>query len=387
MEQITDKMLKAIMPHAPARVRAAALPILNYVAWHYDIRTERRLAAWLATIAVESGELRYQAEIASGAAYEGRRDLGNTQPGDGRRFKGRGRIQGTGRIFYTKYTTHLAEAEHLPWVDMVMEPHKLAEEPYATDAAGWFVNGMKDLNPLADANKFLSYSIRVNGRNRRTGLPNHWTERQRYYARALAAIPDGFLLDEPEALFVTEEAKAAAESEDEYPDYPLPVEDVPEASVSTPETPDVGLPASEAKTGSSGLQTPGNATQTTGSTSSLSPEAVAESKPSAFSRWTAAIKVAIGAAIASTTAWCGGNEAATILANKGAERAVENAGRDDVSTLLWVGLYIVVGLVAGTLLIWIASIFYDRSAERAQARTQKLIEAAADDNSHTVRLK
>ena len=46
-------------------------------------------------------------EIASGSAYEGRSDLGNTQPGDGVRFKGRGYVQITGRTNYQKYSSIL----------------------------------------------------------------------------------------------------------------------------------------------------------------------------------------------------------------------------------------------------------------------------------------
>ena len=63
--------------------------------------TER--AMFLAQMAHESGNFRYDEEIASGAAYEGRRDLGNTQPGDGKRYKGRGYIQLTGRANYRNY--------------------------------------------------------------------------------------------------------------------------------------------------------------------------------------------------------------------------------------------------------------------------------------------
>lgn len=66
-----------------------------------------RLIHFLAQLAHESGNFRYMEEIASGAAYEDRKDLGNTQVGDGKRFKGRGPIQLTGRANYRKYGQQL----------------------------------------------------------------------------------------------------------------------------------------------------------------------------------------------------------------------------------------------------------------------------------------
>lgn len=71
--------------------------------WFRDygiMESELRLAHFLGQLAHESGSFRYMEELASGAAYEGRRDLGNTQPGDGKRYKGRGPIQITGRANY-----------------------------------------------------------------------------------------------------------------------------------------------------------------------------------------------------------------------------------------------------------------------------------------------
>ena len=66
------------------------MPFLNKYFSHYQINTPLRICAFLAQVGHESGQLRYAEEIASGAAYEGRKDLGNVHPGDGRKYKGRG---------------------------------------------------------------------------------------------------------------------------------------------------------------------------------------------------------------------------------------------------------------------------------------------------------
>lgn len=198
--ELTDAHLKKIMPNAPKRVRDKWLPVCNQVCLDYGITTAHRVAAFLATIAVESGELRYSEELASGSAYEGRKDLGNTQRGDGRKFKGRGKIQLTGRSNAQAYTNYLKKSRHLPFVDFISEPKMLAQEPYATDSAAWFWQS-KRLNAFADQGDFLATQTRVNGRNKKTGLPNHWKERSGYYARALSVLPHDFTLTKDSVVF------------------------------------------------------------------------------------------------------------------------------------------------------------------------------------------
>ena len=79
---IDANLLRAIMPHAGARAEVFA-PHLAAAAEEFEINASARIAAWLAQLAHESGELRYTRELADGTAYEGRRDLGNIAPGDG----------------------------------------------------------------------------------------------------------------------------------------------------------------------------------------------------------------------------------------------------------------------------------------------------------------
>jgi len=171
---LTDEQLARIMPRLPKTKRDLYLPRLNAAMREFGITTPARRAAFLAQLAHESAELRYMEELASGAAYEGRRDLGNTHPGDGRRFKGRGPIQLTGRANYERYGRRLG-------VDLVGEPHRAAHPDVAFRVAAcyWHDHG---LNALADAGRFAEITRRINGGQ------NGAASRLRYFTRAKSVL-------------------------------------------------------------------------------------------------------------------------------------------------------------------------------------------------------
>lgn len=150
-------------------------PRLQQVMADRSIDSPLRQAHFLAQVGHESGEFRFRAEIASGQAYEGRLDLGNTQPGDGPRFKGRGLIQLTGRANYAEYGRDIGrEAELLAHPELVETDPQLC-----VDVAGWFWT-KKNLNSLADADDLTTLTRRVNG-----GL-NGLDDRRRLLVRAKA---------------------------------------------------------------------------------------------------------------------------------------------------------------------------------------------------------
>jgi putative chitinase len=145
------------------------------VSFAIDERPERQ-AAFLAQVAHESGELRYTEEIASGQAYEGRADLGNTEPGDGRKFKGRGLMQVTGRANYGDCSLALYGDARL------LDEPELLEQPWgACQAAAWFWQA-HGLSLLADAGKFESITRVING-----GLTGQ-DRRLEYWRRAKIAF-------------------------------------------------------------------------------------------------------------------------------------------------------------------------------------------------------
>ena len=167
---LTASELKRIMPNLSDEKARQYLPHLNAAMAEGHINTPKRKAAFLAQLAHESGELRYMEEIASGAAYEGRRDLGNTQPGDGRRFKGRGPIQLTGRANYAAASRDLG-------IDLVKNPERAADPDIAFRIATWYWT-KRGLNGLADSGNFSEITRRING-----GY-NGASDRLRYWERA-----------------------------------------------------------------------------------------------------------------------------------------------------------------------------------------------------------
>ncbi len=150
---------------------------LQQVMANRHIDTPLRQAHFLAQVGHESGEFRFRAEIANGEAYQGRVDLGNLQPGDGRKFKGRGLIQLTGRANYGEYGRAIGrEAELLATPELVETDPDLC-----VDVAGWFW-AKKNLNNLADVDDLTSLTKRVNG-----GL-NGIDDRRRLLLRAKALL-------------------------------------------------------------------------------------------------------------------------------------------------------------------------------------------------------
>jgi predicted chitinase len=188
---ITDDELKKIMPHCPSARRAEYLPFIQQAMQEFEITAYLREAAFLAQLAHESGELKFMEEIASGADYEGRANLGNTQKGDGKRYKGRGPIQLTGRANYRKFGGKLG-------LDLENNPTVAATKEVGFRIAGlyWKDRGLNELadkgSQIVDVTRtrkngttfveqhpaFDAITFRING-----GF-NHKQERINYYERA-----------------------------------------------------------------------------------------------------------------------------------------------------------------------------------------------------------
>lgn len=171
---VTLDQLKKIMPYAGPRA-AVFLVALNDAMAEFGINTPARQAAFLAQVAHESGSLRYVEEIASGRAYEGRGDLGNVNPGDGIKFKGRGLIQITGRANYRACSAALFRDTRL-----LDHPEQLEGVVAACRSAAWFWQS-RSLNTWADAGDdaaFRKITRTING-----GF-NGLADRIAYYERA-----------------------------------------------------------------------------------------------------------------------------------------------------------------------------------------------------------
>lgn len=171
---ISLEQLEKIYTAAPKERLTKWLGPLNQTLEKYDINTPQRIRMFLAQIGHESGQLRYVVELASGEAYEGRKDLGNVHIGDGVKYKGRGLLQITGRSNYQQCAQDLG----LP----LLETPELLEQPTnAAMSAGWYWN-KHNLNSLCDLGLFEKLTRRING-----GL-NGYAARYQLYQMAFNVI-------------------------------------------------------------------------------------------------------------------------------------------------------------------------------------------------------
>lgn len=182
---ITKEQLKAIVPKIKEVNLDIYIPLLNELLPKYEINTNERLACFIAQLAHESGSFNYVKEIADGSAYEGRKDLGNIKPGDGKKYKGRGLIQITGYFNYKAVSKSFFGDERL-----LTNPEILEQPRYALQSALWYWKS-RNLNKIADYddkfikifkgkryNKFEWLTLLINGGQ------NGIVERKLFYDRA-----------------------------------------------------------------------------------------------------------------------------------------------------------------------------------------------------------
>ncbi|WP_417070841.1 glycoside hydrolase family 19 protein [Niveibacterium terrae] len=173
-----DQLMSSVVGSSAVAEKWA--PILTEAMAAYGINTPLREAAFVAQVAHESGRFQFLREIWNPkqcpwqARYEGRADLGNTHPGDGPTFRGRGLIQITGRANYAACGKALG-------LDLINHPELLEEPRHAADSAGWFW-ATHSLNELADKRLMTDITRRING-----GL-NGLGDRLALYDRALKAL-------------------------------------------------------------------------------------------------------------------------------------------------------------------------------------------------------
>lgn len=166
---ITEEQLKKIYKNCKPDKLKLYCEAFNKVFPQFEINTPKRIGAFLGQVGVESGELKYDKELPSkynkkdpkdanepcGTLYEGRKNLGNTQPGDGPKFIGRGVLQLTGRANYADYSKKLG-------IDLIAHPDLAATPEVSVKIACQYFKD-RGLLALADAWNLDEITRRVNG--------------------------------------------------------------------------------------------------------------------------------------------------------------------------------------------------------------------------------
>lgn len=173
-QMLDEATLMAISPSASSEIVQAVVDnqgVLN----NYGINTPERMSMFLGQMAHESAGFKAMNEYAGGARYEGRADLGNTSPGDGEKYKGRGLIQLTGKYNYDKYGKKIG-------ADLVNNPELAANPKVAVEIAAAYWKD-KGLNEQADLGNFGEVTRRIQGTS-----TDAVESRGNYFSRASSAI-------------------------------------------------------------------------------------------------------------------------------------------------------------------------------------------------------
>jgi predicted chitinase len=182
---LTNDQLHTIMPRLPAAKSAELFPFLTAAMTEFSIDAPARMAAFLAQLAHESAQLRFMEEIWGPTPAQQRYEpqttlatkLGNTDAGDGKRFKGRGPIQITGRANYSRFGDLLS-------LNLIGDPDRAAapEVAFRIAALFWAKKGLNELADEGTDDAFREITRRING-----GF-NGLAERQQFYATARQSL-------------------------------------------------------------------------------------------------------------------------------------------------------------------------------------------------------
>ena len=171
----------SVLKHAKAEEKRfkATVREFNALKDTYKVNTPDRINHFWAQMAHETGGFRWFEELGGKnyfKKYDGRRDLGNTEPGDGYRFKGRGIIHLTGRYNYMEYSKQIG-------IDLIKNPERAADPDIAVWVALIYWSNKK-LNKYSDRNDIYTITRRING-----GL-NGIADRKRYLKKLRKAQLD-----------------------------------------------------------------------------------------------------------------------------------------------------------------------------------------------------
>ena len=178
-EYVNKQQLAGIWNCAESLIGDDEVLELNRCLEKYSITTTLRIRHFLSQTAHESGGGKWKKELSDGWYLEGRTDIGNTEPGDGPKYKGAGYIQLTGRYNYQKFSDYIGNDTQIMecGVDHVAEVY-----PFISAGFWWTNNNM---NSLCDTNPSVEQvTLRVNG-----GY-NGLEDRKYYYGRCERYILD-----------------------------------------------------------------------------------------------------------------------------------------------------------------------------------------------------